>query len=117
MLTILQKVMFNPQPTGNELLKTVLEPLLDDFQYWFSRARILLESEEITFFTSDEQTNLLERVKQAQQEVATAQLLFKAVGEQAGVEPSMLLPWHQLVAECWQVSLKWRSLKQETGQN
>lgn len=107
--------MFN-QPTSNEILKTVLEPLLEDFQYWFSRARVLLESENISFLTSDEQANLLERVIQAQQEVSTAQLLFKAVGEQAGVEPSMLLPWHNLVAECWQVSQKWRSLQKETEQ-
>lgn len=107
--------MFN-QPTSNELLKTVLEPLLEDFQYWFSRARVLLESENISFLSSDEQANLLERVTQAQQEVSTAQMLFKAFDEQAGVEPSMLLPWHNLVAECWQVSLKLRSLKKETGQ-
>ncbi|PSF38447.1 DUF2605 domain-containing protein [Aphanothece hegewaldii CCALA 016] len=108
--------MFNPQPTSNELLKTVLEPLLEDFQYWFSRAQVLLESESLTILSEDEQANLLERVKQAQQEVSTAQMLFKAIGEQAGIEPSMLLPWHHLVAECWQVSLKWRSFKKEMGQ-
>jgi hypothetical protein len=110
-------MMFNPQPTSNELLKTILEPLLEDFQYWFSQARVLLESEKIGFLASDEQAELLERVKQAQQEVSTAQLLFKAVGEQAGIETSLLLPWHQLVAQCWQVSLKWRSLKSETGRD
>ncbi|MEW5859705.1 MAG: DUF2605 family protein, partial [Cyanobacteriota bacterium] len=25
----------------NELLKTVLQPLLEDFQYWFARSRAL----------------------------------------------------------------------------
>ncbi|EHJ13387.1 DUF2605 family protein, partial [Crocosphaera watsonii] len=29
--------------TEQELLKTILEPLLEDFQYWFSRSRHLLE--------------------------------------------------------------------------
>ncbi|GFE71655.1 DUF2605 domain-containing protein [Chroococcus sp. FPU101] len=105
--------MFNSQPPNNELLKTVLEPLLDDFQYWFMNALVLLESEEISFLTPEEQADLLERVKQAQQEVSTAQLLFKAVGEQAGIETSVLLPWHNLVAQCWQVSLKWRSLNRD----
>lgn len=108
--------MSNPQPTSNELLKAVLEPLLEDFQYWFTNALVLLESEKIRFLTPDEQANLLERVKQAQQEVSTTQLLFKAVGEQAGVETSVLVPWHNLVAECWQVSLKWRSLNQASEQ-
>lgn len=105
--------MFNPQPPSNELLKTVLEPLLDDFQYWFTNALILLESEEISFLTPEEQADLLERVKQAQQEVSTSQLLFQAVGEQAGIETSMLLPWHNLVAQCWQVSIKWRSMNRD----
>jgi len=37
------------------------------------------------------------RVKNAQQEVATAYLLFKTTGGQVGIEAKMLLPWHQLV--------------------
>ena len=36
-----------------ELLKTLLEPLLGDFQYWFSRAITLLESELIPFFSQE----------------------------------------------------------------
>ena len=101
------------QPTEKELLKTILEPLLEDFQYWFSRSRSLLESEEISFLSAQEQAELLKRVKQTQREVSTAQILFKATNGQAGVETKILLPWHQLVSECWQVSMRWRSLKKE----
>ncbi len=99
------------QPTESEILKTVLEPLLEDFQFWFSRAKNLLESENITFFTQREQNALLERVNQAQKEVEAAQMLFKATDGQVGIDTTTLVPWHQLVAECWQVSMRWRSFK------
>ncbi|MEY3826974.1 MAG: hypothetical protein RLZZ148_1792 [Cyanobacteriota bacterium] len=99
-----------PSPE-RELLKTVLEPLLEDFSYWFTNAQNLLESEELTFLSEQEHSQLLQRVKQSQQEVATAKMLFHATNGQVGIEAAMLMPWHQLVAECWQISSKWRSLK------
>ncbi|MEL4894509.1 DUF2605 domain-containing protein [Crocosphaera sp. Alani8] len=100
-------------PTEQELLKTILEPLLEDFQYWFSRSRHLLETERISFLSLQEQAELLERVKTNQQEVQTAKILFQATGKQAGIDTRALVPWHKLVAECWQVSMKWRSQQQE----
>lgn len=102
------------QPTEKELLKSILEPLLEDFQYWFSRSRSFLESEDVSFLSAQEQEQLLERLRQSQQEVATAQMLFKATGGQAGIDTATLVPWHQLVTECWQVSTRWRNLQQET---
>jgi hypothetical protein len=107
--------MHQSQPSAQELLKTVLEPLLEDFQDWFSRSRTLLETETITFLSQEQQSDLLERVKQAQQEVSTAQMLFRATNSQVGVETTTLVPWHQLVSECWQVGMRWRALK-STGQ-
>ncbi|NEP12214.1 MAG: DUF2605 domain-containing protein [Symploca sp. SIO2C1] len=106
--------MSQPQPSEKELLQSLLPPLLDDFQYWFSRSRSLLESEEITFLSQQRQSELLERLKQAQQEVNTAQMLFQATGSQVGLEVATLMPWHQLVGECWQVAMQWRSLKSES---
>lgn len=103
--------MSTEQPTEKELLKTILEPLLEDFQYWFGRSRSLLESEQMSFFSTPEQTRLLARVVRAQQEVQTAQMLFKATDGSAGIDSKMLLPWHQLVAECWNVAQKWREAK------
>lgn len=103
--------MSTKQPTEKELLKTVLEPLLEDFQYWFERSRSLLESEQMSFLSAQQQTQLLERIIQSQQEVQTAQMLFKATGGTAGIDSKMLLPWHQLVAECWNVAQKYRESK------
>lgn len=92
-----------------DLLKTVLQPLLEDFQYWFARSRTLLETEDIPFLSPEQQSELLARVRQAQQEVNTAQMLFHATGGQVGVETAALMPWHQLVTECWQVAMRFRS--------
>ena len=57
------------QPTEKELLETVLEPLLEDIQYWFSRSRSLLESESMPFLSQSEQAQLLKKIKDNQQEV------------------------------------------------
>ncbi len=96
------------QPEEKELLKEVLEPLLEDFQYWFSRSRKLLEEENLSFLSNQEQTELLDRIKKSQLEVRTAQMLFKVTEGKAGIDMAVLMPWHKLVAQCWQISIKWR---------
>lgn len=94
-----------PEP---ELLKEILEPLLDDFQYWFGRSRSMLENETIIFLPAEEQAKLLQRVKQAQQEVTTARMLFQATGSQVGLDMATVMPWHKLLTECWQVAIRFR---------
>jgi hypothetical protein len=89
--------MLNSNLPESELLKSLLEPLLEDFKYWFERSINLLETEEIHFLSGEDQSDLLARVKQAQQEVAAA------------IETAALMPWHRLLAECWQVSARFRS--------
>lgn len=98
----------NSNPSESELLKALLEPLLDDFQYWFQRSRSLLETQTIDFLEAEAQADLLARVVQAQQEVGTAQMLLNATNGQVGVEASVMVPWHQLVAECWKVGMRYR---------
>ncbi|NJK27529.1 MAG: DUF2605 domain-containing protein, partial [Coleofasciculaceae cyanobacterium SM2_3_26] len=93
--------MLNPNLPEQEILKEVLQPLLEDFQYWFNRSRTMLETEDIPFLDSQQQANLLERLVTAQQEVSTAQLMFQATEGKAGVELEVLLPWHHLLTECW----------------
>ncbi|MGL5080208.1 MAG: DUF2605 domain-containing protein [Microcoleaceae cyanobacterium] len=101
--------MDNPGNSELETLKRVLEPLLEDFQYWFGQSQHLLEQETFSFLTGEQQSDLLGRVKRAQQEVGSAKALFQAIGGQAGVEMSVLIPWHQLLTECWQVSARFRT--------
>lgn len=101
------------QPSEKEILKQVLEPLLDDFLYWFSRSLSLLESEKMPFFVEDEQAALIAEIKSAQAEVNTAKMLFQATEGEAGIDSKMLLPWHNLVARCWDVAKAWRQYRGE----
>lgn len=101
--------MLNPNLPEPELLKTVLQPLLEDFQYWFGRSRLFLETEQISFLDTEQQYELLERVKQAQQEVSSAKMLFQATGGQVAIDMAALMPWHQLVTECWKVAMRFRA--------
>lgn len=109
------KFMLSPNLPEPELLKTILEPLLEDFQYWFARSRALLETEKISFLSSEEQADLLARIREAQQEVDTAQILLKATDGKAGVEMDVLIPWHKLLTECWKVSMRNRMEKANSG--
>ena len=103
--------MLNSNLPESELLKALLEPLLEDFNYWFDRSAKLLETEEIPFLSDEDQSDLLARVKQAQQEIGAAKALFQATGGQVGIETAALMPWHRLLAESWQVSVRFRSLQ------
>lgn len=101
--------MFKSGLPDPDLLKTVLEPLLNDFQDWFARSEALLESEKIPFLEAAAQAELLDRVKQAQREVSTAKSLFLVTEGTVGVEMAVLVPWHQLLMECWRVSTRLRA--------
>ena len=100
------------QPSERELLQNILQPLLTDFDYWFGRSIQLLESNRIEFLTPAAQAELLSRVNRAQQEVTVAKMLFQAVDGQAGIEPSQMVAWHQIVTECWQISMQLRQSEQ-----
>jgi hypothetical protein len=105
--------MFNsPLPAEPELIKALLEPLLDDFQYWFGRSQSLLESERLTFLTESEQQDVLERVLESKRSVSVMQSLLNATGGQAGVDMQVLMGWHKLVHECWGLSTKYRQSQQ-----
>ncbi len=106
--------MITPYPNEQELLKTILEPLLGDFEHWFDRSRQLLETETLHFLSESEQTKLLDRVCEAQNQVRSTKALFQATGKQVGVDMQVLMPWHHLVTECWHVSQKHRQEKQKS---
>ncbi|MUG96370.1 DUF2605 family protein [Scytonema sp. UIC 10036] len=95
----------------SELLKTVLQPLLEDFQYWFARSRNFLETEQLSFMSPTEQSDLLMKVKQAQAEVNTAKMLFTATDSKVGIDMATLVPWHQLVSQCWNVAMRFRQMR------
>ncbi len=107
--------MFNaPLPTDPDLLKNLLDPLLEDFQYWFERSYTLLENERMEFMEPEEQQNLLNRVMEMRQSVGAMQSLVGATNGQAGVDMKVLMDWHRLVHECWGVSMKHRQSKEHS---
>lgn len=106
--------MFDSNSSNSDLLRSILEPLLEDFQYWFHRSQLLLETETLSFLSAEKRAELLARVATAQREVSTAQMLLKATDGQVGVETAVMKPWHDLVAECWQVAVRFRL--QESGE-
>ncbi|ABB57867.1 DUF2605 domain-containing protein [Synechococcus elongatus] len=95
-------------PAQPELLKAILEPLLDDFLFWFDRAEQLLTKESIDFLTPEEQAALCNRLAVATAEVRSTQALFKAMDGSIGIEVAVMKPWHALVTECWQIGARWR---------
>jgi hypothetical protein len=74
------------------LLKVLLPELLEDSRSWFERSINLLKTEDILCLGSQEQCDLLARVRQAQQEVSAAQALFQAMGGEVGGETAVLIP-------------------------
>jgi hypothetical protein len=100
--------MMTTPPSDPELLKLILEPLLEDFQYWFGRSRQLLENNEIDFLGAEQQADLLLRLTTAQQQVSASQMLFRATDGQVGVDPGVMAPWHRLLMECWGVAMRFR---------
>ena len=100
--------MSNSEFDEKELLKVILEPLLEDFIHWFGRSQQLLKNQRLSFLSSQEQQDFLARVEQAQQEVDCAKLLFNATDQQAGVSMQVVTSWHQLVTECWYLAQRYR---------
>ncbi|MBE9033321.1 DUF2605 domain-containing protein [filamentous cyanobacterium LEGE 11480] len=103
-------------PPDPDLLKQVLAPLLEDFQYWFERSSKLLQSTQLDFMDAADQQDLLGRVLEAQQAVQVAQSLLAATDGQAGVEMTVLMGWHKLVTECWSLSMQHRSENKGSAQ-
>lgn len=101
--------MFNPDLTDADMVTAILNPLLDDFQQWFERSQSMLESQPLEFLEGNQQADLLDRVKQARQEVAATRMLVGAMGGEAGIDMPILMTWHHLVTECWQVSMRTRT--------
>ncbi|MFK8181763.1 MAG: DUF2605 domain-containing protein [Phormidesmis sp.] len=104
----------NELPDDANLLKTVLPPLLDDFQHWFGLTVKRLESTQASFLTVEQQQDLLERVQTAKQQVSAAQVLSAATDSKAGIDMPVVMKWHKLVHECWGVAIRMKREASET---
>lgn len=99
--------MFPPESShqpDQPLVQSILEPLLDDFQYWFGEAETLLNSPEANCLDERDRQQLAAQLHTAKQEVATARTLMLATAGNAGVDVAVVSQWHQLVSKCWQTA-------------
>jgi len=95
------------------IVQAILEPLLDDFKYWFSETETLLNSPQADCLANPDRQALLQELGEAQQAVATARTLMLATEGHAGVDMAVVTRWHQLVNKCWQTSRYIRLQNQE----
>lgn len=102
-------------PPDPELLKALLEPLLEDFDYWLTRSETLLETTRMSFLPTEMQADVLLRVQRTLKEIQAARSLFRATDGQVGVEVSLLMEWHHLVTECWRIAIQHRQSEHSQG--
>ncbi len=100
-----------------ELLDTVLAPLLEDFVYWFGRSREWLQATRVDFLSPAAQQDLIQRLEQAEVEVKTAQLLYRATGKQVAIDMGPVSEWHRLLMECQGIGMRYRSGQPDTPYN
>ncbi|NEO88156.1 MAG: DUF2605 domain-containing protein [Spirulina sp. SIO3F2] len=103
--------MRSPEPS--ELVPALLEPLLDDFLYWFGQSIDRLETAPLAFMDAAEQQQLLQSIQTAVQEVRSAKALLQATG--VGVAPETLATWHHWVMQGWHVAQQQRSAESASG--
>jgi hypothetical protein len=91
-------------PSDQPLVQTILEPLLDDFQYWFGEAETLLDSPKADCLAPTDRAAFADELQTAKQEVSTAKTLILATGGNAGVDTALVGQWHKLVNKYWQTA-------------
>jgi hypothetical protein len=95
-----------------KLMKSVLPPLLEDFQHWFGRTLEMIETRKVGFLNAQQQQDLTERLRRAQKQVSASQALAAVTEGQATIEMPLVMSWNKLVHECWGVAMRSRQEEQ-----
>ena len=98
-------------PDSKQILNELLSPLLQDFHEWFGKSVALLQDNQIDFLSTDQQANLLERVREAQMELQSAEQLYNFSDNSVGIDPKLVVKWHRLLMECGNVGRRFRQLR------
>ena len=102
-------------PHHPNLLQEILDPLVEDFEYWFERSAVLLGNNRITFLKEADQAELLSRVEHAQAELQSAKQLYNLTSNTVGIDSSLVMKWHRLLVECGSVGSRFRRLNEGKG--
>lgn len=93
-----------------ELMRQILDPLIEDYHYWLGRSQRFLEEEENLdeFLSVEEQSVLAARIQEAQGELQAAESLYKLSGSEVGIDPGIMAKWHRLLMECAELGRQFR---------
>ena len=96
---------------AGEILESLLESLLTDFEYWFSRGYELIEQSSDEILSFEERQDLSGRLEEGLQAVKAARALTRAAGQPVAVSMKAMAPWHGLVTEVWGLSARLNRLQ------
>ena len=91
---------------AGEILESLLESLLTDFEYWFARGYELIEQSSDEILNVEERQDLSGRLEEGQQAVKAVRALTRAAGQPVAVSMKAMAPWHGLVTEIWGLSAR-----------
>ncbi|MCS6958819.1 MAG: DUF2605 domain-containing protein [Pseudanabaenaceae cyanobacterium SKYGB_i_bin29] len=91
-----------------DLLPQVLEPLLEDFRYWFDRSQQFLTTHRLPFLEKEQQADLLRRVEETQKSIAAATTMFHLSDKKVAIDTALVMEWHKLLMECQAVAMRYR---------
>ncbi|NJM00276.1 MAG: DUF2605 domain-containing protein [Synechococcaceae cyanobacterium SM2_3_2] len=92
-----------------ELMRQILEPLLEDYHYWFERSQRFLEEETLDdLLSGQEQADLMSRIQESQAELMAAESLYKLSDSEVGIDPGLMAKWHRLLMECAELGRRFR---------
>ena len=102
-----------PQPgAGPEeagaLLDQLLDPLLEDFSFWFARGAVLLEHCPDSVMAAAERRAMAEALETSARALVAARCLRAAAPESLAVDLEAMAPWHRLVMRCWALAARMR---------
>ena len=96
---------------AGEILESLLESLLTDFEYWFTRGYELIEQSSDEVMNFEERQDLSGRLEEGLQAVKAARALTRAAGKPVAVSMKAMAPWHGLVTEVWGLSARLNRLQ------
>ena len=96
---------------AGDILDSLLESLLTDFEYWFTRGYELIEQSSDEVMNFEERQDLSGRLEEGLQAVKAARALTRAAGKPVAVSMKAMAPWHGLVTEVWGLSARLNRLQ------
>lgn len=92
-----------------ELMRQILDPLIQDYHYWLGRSQRFLSEENLTgLISTEEKTLLMNRILEAQSELQVAESLYKLSNTEVGIDPGLMAKWHRLLMDCAELGRQFR---------